>query len=140
MMKQSLKLIALASLLTLALGGALSLATVEARPEPKNEKAKAGDPAAWSDPLVQGIVMDTFWVEGKNPKQQTAVIQVWSNESDLAVIVYGDNPAAREAIVSGTACVGRFVIAVGDRIDEDELSADGIEVPNLDMACTKVLQ
>jgi hypothetical protein len=120
---------------------AFTLTPVYANPNgPKNEKPKSEDPPEWSDPTVSGIVTQTFWAEGKDPKNKTATIVVWSNDIDMAVSVYGDNPIVREAIVNGTACVGRYVVATGDRIDTNALSAQGIEVPNLDMPCTATLQ
>ena len=82
----------------------------------------------------------TFWAESADPKKKTATIVVWSNDSDIAVNVFGDNPIVREAIVNGTACVGRYVVVTGDRIEADMLSAQGIVVPNLDMPCTYTLQ
>ena len=98
------------------------------------------DPKEWCEPTVSGIVTKTFWAESSDPKNKTATIVVWSNESDLAVNVFGDNPIVREAIVNGTACVGRYVVVSGDRFEADMLSAQGIVVHNLDTPCTATLQ
>ena len=126
---------------SLAMVAAFSLTPVYAKPgEPDREKPKSEDPPEWSDPTVRGIVTETFWADGKDPKSKTATIVIWSNDIDMPVSVYGDNPNVREAIVNGTACVGRYVVATGERIDTNALSAQGIEVPNLDMPCTATLQ
>ena len=102
--------------------------------------AAKGDPQEWSDPTVSGIVTGTFWADSADPKIKTATIVVWSNESDLAVNVFGDNPTVREAILNGTACVGRYVVVTGERFEAEMLSAQGIVVPNLDMPCTATLK
>jgi hypothetical protein len=102
--------------------------------------AAKGDPQEWSDPTVSGFVTSTFWADSADPKNKTATIVVWSNDSDLAVNVFGDNPVVRESILNGTACVGRYVVVTGDRIEADMLSGQGIVVPNLDTPCTATLQ
>src|SRR5919198_2046669 len=112
-MKRSRIAARLGSLAILLLVGALTFTSVEAKPEDnKGDRRKGGEPAnqAWSDPMVMGVVQDTFWVEGKEKDTKTPVIQVWSNEGDLLVTVYGDGPAVRDAIVSGRGCVGRYVV------------------------------
>lgn len=131
MLKTSRLLAALGLLSALALITAFTLSPAYA--------AKC-DPKEWCEPTVSGIVTKTFWAESADPKIKTATIVVWSNESDIPVNVFGDNPIVREAIVNGTACVGRYVVVSGDRLEADMLSAQGIEVPNLDMPCTAKLQ
>ena len=131
MLKTARLLAAVGLLSALALFAAFTLAPAYA--------AKC-DPPEWCEPTVSGIVTHTFWAESANPKIKTATIVVWSNESDIAVNVFGDNPSVREAIVNGTACVGRYVVASGDRFEPDMLSGQGIVVHNLDTPCTATLQ
>ncbi|MCC7105035.1 MAG: hypothetical protein IT307_07815 [Chloroflexi bacterium] len=102
------------------------------------QKNKPKDNEILWDPVVQGQVVQVFWAEGKG-KDKTATLVVDSKEANQWVYVYGDNPGVREAIVSGRACVGRFVVATGDRLEETALSAQGIEVYNLDTPCTATL-
>jgi hypothetical protein len=115
---------------------------VEAKPDDPNwgNRRKSDDNPSWSDPTVRGIVQQTFWADGKDPKSKTATIVIWSAEADLSVTIYGDNPIVRAAILDGTACVGRYIEATGVRLDANALSAQGIVVPNLDMECTATLQ
>src|SRR6266568_5008795 len=88
------------------LAGALLWAPVLAKPnEPDPEKTKAKDNPAWKDSTINGIVQATSWVPAKQAGQWTATIVVWSNESDLAISVFGDDPTVRDAIANGTACV-----------------------------------
>ncbi len=124
----------------LAVVAMMSFAIVEAKPaDPKDEKSKEGEPEAWSDPRVQGIIDKVYWADGKDPKTKTATMTLYSAESDQEITIYGDNPNVREAIVNGTACVGRFAVVTGDRIDPSTMVGQGIEVPNLDMECTATL-
>src|ERR1051325_1683429 len=99
-------------------------------------RKKNQDNPTWNDPTVSGIVTSTFWAEGKDAKSKTATIVVWSDDANLAGGIYPHTPTVRAAIVNGTACVGRYVVATGDRLDSNQLSAQGIVVPNLDMECT----
>ena len=102
--------------------------------------AEKCEPKEWCEPTVSGIVTHTFWADSSDPKNKTATIVVWSSDSDIPVNVFGDNPIVREAIVNGTACVGRYVVATGDRVEHDMLSGQGIVVHNLDTPCTATLQ
>lgn len=129
-----------ASLVTLLLVAGPLAAPGLAKPrEPDDERPKPSDPPAWKEPLVRGEIIGTHWSESKDPNQKTATIVIWSVESDLPVNVYGDDPRVREAIVNGTACVGRYAIVGGDREDEYSLIGRSIEVQRLDLPCRESL-
>lgn len=139
-MKRSWIAARLGALAMLALASAVSFTPVEARPEPKAEREKAKDPAAWSEPVVSGNITDTYWTDGLTKGSRTAVIVIWSAESDLGVTIYGDDPSVRNAIVAGEACVGRYVVVSGDRLDEGHMVGRGIEQPDLGKDCERSLQ
>jgi hypothetical protein len=120
----------------LALVGAVTFTPAQAQPDDHKDKTKAKDPVEWSFPTVQGIVQNAYWADGLTKGSHTPTLQVWSDDSNMLVTIYGDTSDVREVIANGTACVGRFVVASGIRIDEAQLSAQGIEVPNLDMECS----
>jgi len=122
----------------------IALATVTTSPvvatRRDGEKQKAQpDNQAWKDSKVDGVVLSTYWAEAKQKGQWTAVIVVWSNASDIAVTVYGDDPVVRSAIVDGSACVGRYVVVAGDRLEATDLVGRGIQVPSTDTECTAVI-
>jgi hypothetical protein len=109
--------------------------------EPEDERGvQPARPPEWSEPVVRGDIIGTHWAEGKDPKQKTATIVIWSKESNLAVNVYGDDPRVREVIVNGTACVGRYAIVGGDRQEETVMIGQSIEVQNLNLPCTATIQ
>ena len=133
-------LVAMLAAFTLASGPLVELAAAKPK-EPEDERGvQPAAPAAWKEPVVRGEIIATHWSEGKDPKQKTATIVIWSKESDLPVNVYGDDPRVREAIVNGTACVGRYAIVGGDRHDENDMVGRSIEVQNLNLACRATLQ
>jgi hypothetical protein len=132
----TLLVLALASLATVS----TALAGEDQAQDRRKNRPRTDEPAAWSDPRVAGTVTNTFWAEGKDPGTKTATLVVWHADGDIAVTIYGDDPAVRQAIVDGTACVGRYVVVVGDRIDEDELVGRSIEVPDQSVACEWSLQ
>jgi hypothetical protein len=138
-MKRSWFTTGLGAAAALVMATSLTFTPVHARPEDKDEKTKAQTNPAWGDPTISGHVINTFWIESKTPGQKTAVIVVWHDDGDLAVTVYADDPIVRDAIINRTACVGRYVIVTGDRIDEDELVGRGIQVPDIGTECTATL-
>jgi hypothetical protein len=131
---------------TLVLAGNIAVGTALADdggkdPPQDRQRNKPKDvPSAWTDPVVSGIATRVMWVEGKSADTQTAAMGIWSTDADLEVIVYGDDPAVRQALIDGVACAGRYVVVGGDRLDEHTMIGRSIEVPNLDMACTQTLQ
>ena len=136
---------ALGSLAVLLVAGALTWSPALARkegetPEPKDkDKPKTQEDLANQDLTVQGAVLDAFWVPAKKAGQWTATVKIWSVEADRAVTVYGDDQSVRDAIVSGTVCVGRDAIAYGDRDDRDVLIGRTITVPYPDQPCTATI-
>ena len=141
-MRRSWSVLLLATLAAFALASGPLVEPAAAKPkEPEDERGnQPPEPAAWKEPVVRGEIIATRWSEGKDPKQQTATIVIWSKESDLGVNVYGDDPRVRDAILNGTACVGRYAIVGGDRSDEYSLIGRSIEVQNLDLPCRATLQ
>jgi hypothetical protein len=133
----------LGTLLLLALASLLAVSTALATDkEDSGERKKKGndEPPAWSDPRVAGKVTNTFWAEGKDAKNKTATIVIWHDDGDIPVTIYGDDPSVRQAIVDGTACVGRYVVVIGDRIDEYQIVGRSIEVPDQSQPCEWTLQ
>lgn len=141
-MKRSWFAAALGMLTAVALVSNVAVSPVEAgKDNPGQDKPRnrpKGDDV-YTDPVVSGMVTGVAWSESKNPNQKTATLFVWSNDADQSVSVYGSDPTVRDAIVSGLACVGRYVIAVGDRIDANALEARSIQVPDLSQTCTQTL-
>jgi hypothetical protein len=128
-----------AGLVATALVSGLTIAPVAAKPEPKDEHARQQANPALTDSTVQGVVARAFWADGKVPGQMTPTIVVWSTESDTWVTIYGDSQSVRDMIVGGVACVGRFVIATGDRINDEALSAQGVTVPDQNGECAATI-
>jgi hypothetical protein len=120
---------------------AIGAATVYADPKAEDRKPKKPNQnrPEWNEPTVMGIVMDTYWAPGLKPGTQTATIVIWSNESDLAVTIWGDGPEVREAIVNGTACVGRYVVVGGNRLDENSLVGLAIHFADTAKQCERTL-
>lgn len=106
----------------------------------RKKNRPSDEPSAWSEPVVSGTVMQTMWVDSKDPGSFTAAMIVWSNDSDLAVTIYGDDPSVRQAIVDNVACAGRYVVVGGDRLEAEEMIGRSIEVHNLETPCTSTLQ
>lgn len=142
-MKRTWMIGRLASLSALVLVGSVLATPAMADKDNEQDRQKnrpKDEPSAWSDPVVAGIVSQVFWAEGKDPGTRTATLIVWSADSDLNVTIYGDDPSVRKALVDGVACVGRYVVIGGDRLDAETMIGRSVEVPNLDMACTSTLQ
>lgn len=132
---------ALASFGAVALLGltvtSFSVDTVQAKPqEPQRERPKSEDPPEWSEPVVQGTIDKMWWAESKVKGQWTPTFSLFSNESNLEVTVYVDEPTAQQ-LTANRACVGRFVVATGNRIDEQNMSALGIELPGATDGCAE---
>lgn len=129
-MQRSWTLARLGTVAMLGLTAALSFGTVQAKPqEPPREKPKEKDPPEWSDPMVQGTIDKVWWAESKVKGQWTPSMSLFSNDSNVEVTVYVDNPDA-QTVAKAQACIGRFIVATGDRIDAENLSALGLQVPN----------
>ena len=143
-MKRSWMVGRIASLAALLLAGSIYALPVSAENgdnvEDRQKNRPKNEPAGWSDPIVNGIVMQALWVESGDPNWMTAALIVWHTDSDMAVTIYGDDPSVRQAIVDGVACVGRYVVIGGDRLDAETMIGRSIQVPNLDMECTSTLQ
>jgi hypothetical protein len=137
--------IRLVALVLPLLGLMLSVATLQVRPVearpggPKDEKPKSEDPPEWSDPFVQGTVDKLYWADGKVKGTWTPTLQYFSNESNMEVTVYVDEPGAQGLVRDGSVCVGRFVVATGFRIDERTLSAQGLQILNPDAPCSSTI-
>ena len=136
---------ALGTLAALLVAGALTWSPAAARPEGETPQTKDKDKPKTQEDLanealtVQGVVLDAFWVPAKKAGQWTASIKIWSDEADREITVYGDDISVRDAIVSGTVCVGRNAIAYGDRDDRDVLIGRTITVPYPDQPCTATI-
>ena len=140
-MIHSWRLRALYTVLAALSAFALGAATVFADPKAEDKKPKKPNQnnPAWNEPIVMGIVMDTYWAPGLKPGTQTATIVIWSNESDLAVTVWGDGPPLREAILNGTVCVGRYAVVGGNRLDEVSMQGLAVEFSDTGTACERTL-
>ena len=140
-MKRSWLTARLGAVAMLVVAGSLAVATVEAKPERKNDERppKDLDRPEWSDPMVQGVITKVWWADGYTKGEWIPSAELFSVESDNMVTVYGNSLQVQDLFKNGTACVGRFIVATGNRIDQWNLSARGMEVPNLDMACTTAL-
>ena len=122
----------------LAVGAVLFSETALAKPDNSDvrEKAKSKDPVEWSYPSVQGTVDKMFWAPGKQKNSWTPSFSFYSNESNLEVTVFVDTLDGQALMTDGSVCVGRFVVATGNRIDENDLSAEGLQVLNPDADCS----
>jgi hypothetical protein len=142
--KRSWMAAGLSGFAALFMAGSVLVSTAVADKDPAQDRQRnrprTDVPPAWSEPVVMGVVNQVMWVESKTPGQQTAAMIVWSSDSDLNVTIYGDDPSVRQALIDGLACVGRYVVVGGDRLDESTMVGRSIEVPNLDMPCTATLQ
>lgn len=134
-MKRTWTLARLGTVAMLGLTAALSVGIVQAKPqEPQRERPKSEDPVEWSEPVVQGTIDKMWWAESKIKGQWTPAFSFFSNESNLEVTVYVDNPDAQQ-VATSVACVGRFAVATGNRIDQENMSALGLEVPGATTGC-----
>jgi hypothetical protein len=129
----------LGSLTLVLVAGMLAAGPALAKKSDNHDEPKEKDPGAWSDPVVMGTVTDVFWAEAREQGQHTATMKVWSNENDLAVTVYGDDPTVRRALMDGTVCVGRYVEVGGDRLERDTMIGRGINFSDTATACTATI-
>jgi hypothetical protein len=139
-----MRLTRFATLLLSASVVANSLVTPVARADGDNEVDKQKNRPAPAnpadvDPQVQGRITKVYWADGATPGQKTATATIFSNDSNVAIQIYADNPSAREMLVSGQACTGRFIVAVGERIEVEQLSALSIKVLDPETPCTETL-
>ena len=115
---------------------------VEAQKKEKDkneERPKQQDPVEWSDPVLQGKVEKMYYVEGKDSTPAKKIwiptMEFFSKESDVWATVYVDHPDAQQ-VARTQGCPGRFVVAIGHRIDEKTLSAEGLQWLDPEAQCT----
>lgn len=124
---------ALSLTIAAVLGWGLAVGVVLAKPEPDDEDARAEPDSEMTDGQIDGLVMDAWWAD------HTPALLVFDDNTHIKTTVYAETPEAREAILSGYACVGRHVSAMGERIDDETLKAQGIRVNNAQVPCERTI-
>ena len=103
------------------------------------EKKKNTNLPEWDYPQVQGIVDRVYWAPGTKKNTWTPSFDFFSVESNLEMSIYVDDAGAQMLMKDGSVCVGKFVVATGNRIDETALSALGLQIPDQPNQCGDTL-